>query len=244
MKKCMTVLAAVLMVMGVSASFAAADTTLVSFSGAQYTTSAITTMNDPASWTSFDPGTSWTPNTSNAGDLGYSQGSFTYTGSGTGWIFFIGQTAYSEPGAMLISFSNFNPPVNTSGHAEIDLNSSAGSMVDVGLGWGTLPGSTTWGTILMSGTGTIGSGPTTTTIGPSPGQGGEIGLIYNGTTVSTWYLNGNTWTSLGSYDLGGSITPLLTVQSQSADPVPLPSALLLFGPGLASLVAIRRRVGK
>jgi hypothetical protein len=91
---------------------------------------------------------------------------------------------------------------------------------------------------------------------------GQVQLSYNGAEVDAYYNIGAGWQSLASFfpgwtgpvpvalpglDILNGITSF-TVNSVSVSgsgvPTPLPSALLLLGPGLAGLAAIRRKVKK
>jgi len=99
----------------------------------------------------------------------------------------------------------------------------------------------------------------TTPVNMTP-TSGQFQFIYNGSTVSAYYNldEGGGWQPLGTFTPGwsgpqsifiagrdwGNGTTSFTVNNVTVSSVPLPSALLLFGPGLAGLAAIRRRFRK
>jgi len=81
--------------------------------------------------------------------------------------------------------------------------------------------------------------------------GGQFSILYNGSVVSTYY-NGALlgtftpgWSGPQPFKIVGGDNPngttTFTVTNFTVSSVPLPPALLLFGPGLLGLAAVRRR---
>jgi hypothetical protein len=147
-------------------------------------------------------------------------------------------------------------------HFAIELDDGDINWNNIGLGNGNnfnLSGTIYNGTFFRSGTN---ANPLETTQNTSVTQG-ELGLIYSGNMIIMYYNDGTGWHQLGTpnstagltgpldFSLeaqingSGSLTAVVPyVQFSTVAPVPLPSAMLLFGPGLFGLATLRRSFTK